>query len=237
MTILKLGIHGATGRMGQALISTCSELSSCRIAYQYALNLPGSSLEDLCSNAAVIIDFSHPSALPLLLEHAIAYRKPLLIGTTGLSPELFAQISEAARHIPIIYAANTSIGISLLQHIIRSLLARYKKFDIDIIDIHHRHKLDAPSGTALMLKGLLEGILAAAGERKVINCCSIRSGGSPGEHQVSFSTEHETIILTHRAYGRKCFAEGAIKGAMWLQHQKAGLYDITESLQGTINPA
>jgi 4-hydroxy-tetrahydrodipicolinate reductase len=194
----------------------------------------------------VFVDFSVPEGLPEHLEAARAARKPILIGTTGLGPEHRRLIEEASAEVPVLQAANTSVGVNLLAHLVRETAARLgKDWDIEILEMHHRHKADAPSGTALLLgeaaaegRGVsLEDVrdrgrdgLTGARETGHIGFAALRGGSVAGDHQVIFAGEGERIELGHRAESRAIFARGAIEAALWLKDRPAGLYSMADVL-------
>ena len=237
-----IGIYGSLGRMGQAIAAAAPEMNA-----QVA---GGADVRDdplaIAAAADVLIDFSAPQALEAHLAAARAAGRPIVIGTTGLSPQHHALIDAAAREIAVLQTGNTSLGIGLLQRLVREAAARLgADWDIEIIEMHHRHKADAPSGTALML-----GNAAAAGmgttlaEAEVtdragtvgprssgtIGLASLRGGSVVGDHSVVFATQGERIELIHRADDRAIFARGAVKAALWLAGKPAGRYTMDQVL-------
>jgi 4-hydroxy-tetrahydrodipicolinate reductase len=193
----------------------------------------------------VLVDFSAPDGLRASLDRAISARIPILVGTTGLKPEHHAMIEDAAKQVAIIYAPNTSLGISLLKDLVEQATARLgPDWDVEILEMHHRHKVDAPSGTALML-----GQAAAKGrgatlqelsrfdrisehpharEPGTIGYASVRGGSIAGEHVVILATEGERVELSHRADSRMIFARGALAAARFLVGRPAGLYSMRD---------
>lgn len=237
-----IGIYGSLGRMGQAIAAAAPEMNA-----QVA---GGADVRDdplaIAAAADVLIDFSAPQALEAHLAAARAAGRPIVIGTTGLSPQHHALIDAAAREIAVLQTGNTSLGIGLLQRLVREAAARLgADWDIEIVEMHHRHKADAPSGTALML-----GNAAAAGmgttlaEAEVtdragtvgprssgtIGLASLRGGSVVGDHSVVFATQGERIELIHRADDRAIFARGAVKAALWLAGRPAGRYTMDQVL-------
>ena len=237
-----IGIYGSLGRMGQAIAAAAPEMNA-----QVA---GGADVQDdplaIAAAADVLIDFSAPQALEAHLAAARAAGRPIVIGTTGLSPQHHALIDAAAREIAVLQTGNTSLGIGLLQRLVREAAARLgADWDIEIVEMHHRHKADAPSGTALML-----GNAAAAGmgttlaEAEVtdragtvgprssgtIGLASLRGGSVVGDHSVVFATQGERIELIHRADDRAIFARGAVKAALWLAGRPAGRYTMDQVL-------
>jgi len=207
----------------------------------------------ICSNPSalahacdVLVDFTSPAALDANLDAACDGRAALVIGTTGLEPRHHAAIDRAAKSAAVLQAANTSLGVTLLAALVESAAARLgPDWDIEILDLHHRHKRDAPSGTALLLGD------AAARGRKVdfakvrtparegigpervsgtIGFSAMRGGSAAGDHLVLFAGEGERIELIHRAESRDIFARGAIRAASWLAGRKPGRYKMTDVL-------
>jgi 4-hydroxy-tetrahydrodipicolinate reductase len=171
----------------------------------------------------VLIDFSAPAALQASLDRAVSADVPVLIGTTGLDELADARIGEAAKKVAVLRAANTSLGIALLADLVeRAVKALGPDWDIQIAETHHRMKIDAPSGTALML-----GKLAEADERKV-GYASLRGGTVAGDHDVMFLGPEERLILSHRAESRTIFARGALAGARFLVGKPAGVYSMRD---------
>jgi 4-hydroxy-tetrahydrodipicolinate reductase len=194
----------------------------------------------------VFIDFSAPEGLAAHLETAKSAGRPIVIGTTGLSEQHHHQIDEAAGAIAVLQAANTSLGVNLLAFLVREAAARLgPEWDIEIIEMHHRHKVDAPSGTALLLgQAAAEGRgveLAQYSDRGRdgitgprpaghIGFASLRGGSVAGDHHVYFAGESERIELGHRAESREIFAQGALRAAQWLIGKPAGRYTMADVL-------
>jgi 4-hydroxy-tetrahydrodipicolinate reductase len=237
-----IGIFGSNGRMGRAIAQVISDSGGTLAGGADK----GDDEQALARASDVIVDFSSPAALAAHLAAAEAAGTPIVIGTTGLGPEHHAMIDAAARSIPILQAANTSLGVNLLAHLVRETAARLgSDWDIEIVEMHHRHKVDAPSGT-----GLLLGNAAAAGRGVELADVSVHSrdgitgeraegaigfgilrGGSvAGDHQVIFAGEGERIELGHRAESRAIFAQGAVKAALWLAGKPIGRYAMTDVL-------
>jgi 4-hydroxy-tetrahydrodipicolinate reductase len=237
-----IGIFGSNGRMGRAIAEVIAE-SGATLAGGAD---QGDDMAAVTRASDVIVDFSSPAALAEHLAAAEAAGTAIVIGTTGLGPDHHAAIDAAAHSIPVLQAANTSLGVNLLAHLVRETAARLgSDWDIEIVEMHHRHKVDAPSGT-----GLLLGQAAAAGRGVDLAAASVRSrdgitgerpegtigfavmrGGSvAGDHQVVFAGEGERIELGHRAESRTIFAQGAVKAALWLAGKPAGRYAMTDVL-------
>ena len=251
----KIGIIGAGGRMGRAIAAAALD---AKAVVAGGIDQPGVAPSDLggvtlLADAAALaaasdamVDFSSPSALAAHLDAAVAAGTPIVIGTTGLEPRHHALIDEAAKSVAILQAFNTSLGVNLLAHLVQEAAARLgTDWDIEIVEMHHRHKVDAPSGT-----GLLLGQSAAAGRAVALDDVAVRSrdgitgarpegaigfavlrGGSvAGDHQVVFAGEGERIELGHRAESRAIFAKGAVKAALWLAGRAPGRYTMNDVL-------
>lgn len=237
-----IGIYGSNGRMGRA-IATIAEGEGATVAGGVDA---GGDPFPLAQTADVLVDFSTPAALESHLAAAVAARTPIVIGTTGLMPTHHALIEQAADDIAVLQTGNTSLGITLLNILVREAAARLgADWDIEIAEMHHRHKVDAPSGTALLL-----GEAAAAGRgtrlaevrvdsraglvgarsEGTIGFASLRGGTVVGDHMVVFAGEGERIELGHRGEDRSIFARGAVKAALWLADKPAGRYAMAEVL-------
>lgn len=243
MTI-RIGIHGATGRMGESV----AELANAQpnryiLAGKYNQSKTISSLQEFCQSSDVIIDFSAPSALLPLLQEAMRTQNKLIIGTTGLSVEHFEEINSAAKKIAVLYTANTSLGANLIAMLAAKSAQILSDYDIEIIEAHHKHKKDAPSGTALMIGKEIatannfdlkqQAIFDRANNKntrksKEIGFASVRGGGIIGEHEVQFAGENEIISIKHQALSRKAFAEGALVAASWIADKAPSLYSMKD---------
>jgi 4-hydroxy-tetrahydrodipicolinate reductase len=239
----RIGILGASGRMARAIAGLLQDSADARLAGTAGR---GENPEPLAAASDVLIDFTGPDATRAHLDAAVANRTPIVIGTTGLDPAHHQAIDLAARKIPVLQSANMSLGVNLLAFLVREAARRLDEdWDIEIFEMHHRHKVDAPSGTALLLGAAAaqgRGIaLDAASERGRdgmtgprapgrIGFASLRGGSVAGDHMVVFAGETERIELGHRAEGREVFARGAIQAAIWLNRQQRGRYDMTDLL-------
>ncbi len=242
-------LFGAGGRMGRA-ISACAQREPERYHIFAALSRHDAAAEAV-AGGEVAVDFSSASALETILRDCCGAGKPLVIGTTGHTAAQRALISEAARETPIVFAANFSVGVNTLFWLTRQA-ARIlgPDFDLEIVEVHHRLKKDAPSGTARRLAEILaeargldydadarhgrEGIVGARGARE-IGIHAVRGGDVVGEHTVLFADVGERVELTHRASSRETFALGALRAAAWLRGRPPGLYDMEDvlGLRGT----
>ncbi|KKI17994.1 4-hydroxy-tetrahydrodipicolinate reductase [Sphingomonas sp. ABOLG] len=237
-----IGIYGSEGRMGR-VIATIAEDEGARIAGGVDA---GGDPVPLAHAADVLVDFSTPAALESHLAAAVAARTPMVIGTTGLLPTHHAMIDRAAQEIAVLQTGNTSLGVTLLGILVQEAAQRLgSDWDIEIVEMHHRHKVDAPSGTAVLL-----GEAAARGRRTTLNeervdgraglvgartegtigFSSLRGGTVVGDHLVVFAGEGERIELGHRGEDRSIFARGAVKAALWLADRPAGRYSMAEVL-------
>ncbi|PAF42574.1 4-hydroxy-tetrahydrodipicolinate reductase [Helicobacter sp. 11S03491-1] len=249
--MLKLGIFGATGRIGKLLLEEISmdketSLGSVFIRKELDIhNLEGvfvtNDLEAFIQNCDLVIDFSLPQATHALLQTLWHIPKPIVCGTTGLEQKTLDLIHKLSELMPILYATNMSRGIAMLNKIVTLLSQSLSDADIEICEIHHRHKKDAPSGTALTLgescakaRGLELSKIKVCnregniGERKKdeIAIMSLRGGDVAGRHTVGLYMDGEYLELTHNATSRLTFAKGALNAAKWLIKQPAGLYNI-----------
>jgi 4-hydroxy-tetrahydrodipicolinate reductase len=222
--MIKIGINGANGKMGQEIRQLIPEFSNCQLVYSRSKNI--GSLQELCLSSDVILDFSSIEGSMEILGAAITNNRKLLIGTTGFSDEQHRVILEASKKIPILQTANTSFGIALLNILVKKAAATLIGYDVEIIEKHHVSKKDSPSGTALMLKRNI------ADSSCDIKFESIRGNDVTFEHQVNFSNQAERIGLIHKAETRRVFAQGAIKAAIWLfRCNSAGLYNMEDVLR------
>jgi 4-hydroxy-tetrahydrodipicolinate reductase len=236
-----IGIIGSEGRMGVALAAAITEAGQ----QHRGIDKDG-DVTRLASESDVLVDFSSPAALEATLDACIAAQTPIVIGTTGLEERHHYLIDDAARDIAVLQTGNTSLGVTLLAHLVREAAARLDAgWDIEVVEMHHRMKVDAPSGTALLLgQAAAEGRgidLAAASERGRdgvtgargrgnIGFASLRGGTVAGDHDVIFAGDEEMITLSHRAENRMIFARGAVRAALWLTGQAPGRYTMPHVL-------
>ncbi|ALS98177.1 4-hydroxy-tetrahydrodipicolinate reductase [Lacimicrobium alkaliphilum] len=263
---MKTGIFGANGRMGRVLIEAVTqepqaELSAAivrsgsdwlgmDVGQLAGIGDQGLAVTDRPEQQAdeldVMIDFTLPDALKTNLDWCLAHNKPVVIGTTGLNDEQKVLLERASEQIPIVFAANYSVGVNLLLNLLKQT-ARVmgQSCDIEIWEAHHRHKLDAPSGTAVAMgeaiadelgrdlgKDAVYGRKGHTGERphQQIGFATIRAGDIVGEHTAMFADIGERIELTHKASSRLTFAKGALRAALWLKDKPAGLYSMQQVL-------
>lgn len=237
-----LGIYGSAGRMGRAIAQVAAAEG---VAIAGGVDAGGDPLP-VARAAGALVDFSTPGALETHLAAAIEAGTPMVIGTTGLTPRHHAAIDAAAQRIAVLQTGNTSLGVTLLALLVREAAARLgAEWDIEILEMHHRHKVDAPSGTALLLgeaaatgRGTtlaevrVDGRAGLVGARTegTIGFCSLRGGSVIGDHKVIFAGEGERIELNHLGEDRVIFARGAVRAALWLAEQPAGRYRMADVL-------
>ena len=252
---MKLAILGGAGRMGQMLLANAKDLGLDVVA---VTEIPGSPLigqpaapglvyqADWPTQADTVIDFTFHACVIPNLQNAVANRQAYVLGTTGLTPEERAAVDDAATRIPLCFAPNFSLGVNLLLGLVRRAAEVLDdSYDAEIVEMHHRHKKDAPSGTALGLAQALAqgrgvnlddeaiyGRHGIVGERPrgQIAVHALRGGSVVGDHTVIFAADEERVELTHKASSRAAFAKGALKAAQWLQGREPGLYDMADVL-------
>lgn len=226
-------VHGATGRMGTALLRLQSGQAQTTLAAAIArrgssgpADMPITPAAQIACVPAydVAIDFSLPDAFDAILDLSLARGAAFVSGTTGLDAAQHARLDIAARTIPVLWSANFSVGVAVLADLVRRAAAALPGWDCDIVESHHVHKKDAPSGTALRL-----GEAASAGGATP-RVASIRAGDIVGEHLVQFTGQGERIELLHRATDRDVFARGALQAALWLAGRPAGRYAMHDML-------
>ncbi|MBI3186245.1 MAG: 4-hydroxy-tetrahydrodipicolinate reductase [Gammaproteobacteria bacterium] len=264
--MLNIAIAGAGGRMGRTLIDACNQTSNCRVSAALErldtsligvdagelagvgtlnINIVG-DINKIENNFDVLIDFTSVDSTLDHIEFCKEHNKKLVIGTTGFSADEKLIIEHAARDIAIVFAPNMSVGVNLcfkLLQMAASVLG--DDVDVEIIEAHHRHKVDAPSGTALRMgevvaaalgrdleKCAVYGRQGITGERdrKTIGFETIRAGDIVGDHTVMFASAGERVEITHKASSRMTFAKGAVRAAQWLQNKDKGLFDMQDVL-------
>jgi 4-hydroxy-tetrahydrodipicolinate reductase len=237
-SLVPIAIHGAAGRMGQAIMHLATRDTGVEIVGAIVKDdsaLLGKRVTDTgdvrygialdaSSEPRVLVDFSVAGAFDAALALALARRIAFVSGTTGLSPQQNAALRDAASMIPVLWSANFSIGVAVLDRLVREAARALSDWDCEIAEAHHRHKKDAPSGTALALG---RAVADARGvDVSTIGFASVRAGDIVGEHTVLFAGAGERIELTHRATDRTIFARGALRAAVWIANQAAGVYTL-----------
>lgn len=240
--MLKILVTGISGRMGCAVRQAVEANPDTELA---ATHDAGQDITAALEKADAAIDFSFHGFTPELLAAAVAQGKPLVIGTTGHTDDERAAIAEAAKRIPIVFASNFSVGVNTLFWLTQKATRILKDYDIEIVEMHHRHKLDAPSGTARTLAEVVcketgldyatdvaHGRQGLVGERpqRQIGMHSLRGGDVVGDHTVMYATDGERVELTHKASSRMTFASGAVRAAVWLADKPAALYSMQDVL-------
>lgn len=265
--MIKIGITGAAGRMGRMLIEATTnaegvelgaaiEHPQCSLVGADAGELANvgkngikvtSSMEEVANDFDILIDFTLPEPTIENLEKAVKLNKPIVIGTTGLTGEQKNKIEDASKSIPVVFAPNYSVGVNLSLKLL-DMAARIMgdDSDIEIIETHHRYKIDAPSGTALRMGEVVADALGRdlkecavygregkTGERdpKTIGFETVRAGDVVGDHTVLFANIGERLEITHKASSRMTFAKGAVRAAAWLNGKKNRLYDMQDVLE------
>ncbi|MGI8890182.1 MAG: 4-hydroxy-tetrahydrodipicolinate reductase [Chthoniobacterales bacterium] len=218
----KVVLVGAHGRMGQAVAAAAAK-ENLTISTKLGR---GEALTEAMADAAVVIDFSTADMTDEVCRVCAEHGKALVLGTTGQSTAQKGEVAAAAKKIPIVFAANFSVGVNALFALSRRAAEWLgKDFDIDVIELHHRTKKDAPSGTAKRLLEILRAV-----HHGEIEAQAIRAGDIVGEHTVIFSGPGERMELIHRAASREAFAVGALRAARWVVQQPAGLYSMEDVL-------
>ena len=261
----RIAIAGAAGRMGRNLIAACGESEDLRVTLAVerpgheALGTDSGILAGLEANGVLIgdkldgeafdtlIDFTHPTATAQHVDFCAVHGKRMVIGTTGCDAGLEARLAEAGKQIAIVYAPNMSVGVNLCLELLQTAAAVLgDSVDIEIVEAHHRHKVDAPSGTALKMGQVIADTLGrdleqcavygrhgqtGARARETIGFETIRAGDIVGEHTVIFAADGERLEICHKASDRMNFARGAVRACQWLSAQPAGLYAMRDVLQ------
>jgi 4-hydroxy-tetrahydrodipicolinate reductase len=237
----KLRLNGAKGRMGQAITAAAAN-AGCEISFAADM---GDNPEPGMEGCDCVVDFSFRDVTPLLADLCVKYGKPLVVGTTGHSEEQRKQILECSKKIPMVWAGNYSLGVNLLNYLTKVAVETLgDDYDIEVVEMHHHFKKDAPSGTAEKLINILKdarglsdnnvvhGRSGLVGERpkNEIGVHALRGGSVVGDHTVIFAHEGERLELTHKASDRTIFAGGALRAAKWLAGKPAGLYGMEDVL-------
>lgn len=258
--MIKITVTGCTGRMGQLVLKEINQNPSVELAG--ALARPGNplvgqdvgnligegalnifvtdELEKAIENTDIVIDFSRPEALEKNLKTIIDHQKPYVICVTGLNESQHKSLEKASQYVPILVAPNTSLGIALLRKLATlAAQALGPSYDVSILEMHHRHKSDAPSGTSLSIAKTLSNLehlqkssppypSQSPRVTGTIECAVLRGGGITGDHSVIFASEKDILTIEHRTLDRTLFAQGAIKAAQWLHGKFSGLYTIDD---------
>ena len=242
-----IAICGANGKMGKTIYNCVKEREDCKVVAgidlfteQYADFPIVDSPEKMPVKPDVIIDFSNPASLESLLNYCLSTGTPVVIASTGYSDEQITRIKSAAEQIPVFFTFNMSLGINLLVQLAKKAASVLgDRFDVEIVEKHHNQKIDAPSGTAIMLANAVNEVFDNSKhcvydrhsrrqkrEKSEIGMHAIRGGTIVGEHDVIFAGHDEVITLSHSAMSKTVFAEGAINAGIFLKDRPAGLYDM-----------
>lgn len=248
MNMIKVLINGCNGRMGQVLVNEIDRFDELLLVAGFDIHDEGkhtfpvySKIEDIKEKPDVIIDFSIPISTFNILNYAVDQKVPIVIATTGFSKEQLEEIKVASTLTPIFQSSNMSFDINLMKRIVAEVAQKLSNTNIEIVETHHNKKVDAPSGTAILLADAINEAMKEKLEynfnrhdihekrnEKEIGFSSIRGGNIVGEHSVLFFGEHETFEIKHTSYSRNVFAEGALKAAIFLAHQKPGYYGMDD---------
>lgn len=249
--MIKVLIHGVNGKMGQEVQKQLDSYEDCILLGGFDKENTGkftfpvyTHFQEIKEKPDVIIDFSVPKATLTMLEYAKVNRIPVVIATTGFSEEENKKILEYSKDLPIFQSANMSFDINLMAKVLAEVAKTLPNTDIEIIESHHNRKIDSPSGTALLLADSINKTLDnkltyefdrhnkhEKRSKNEIGFSSIRGGNIVGEHSVMFIGENETFEITHKAYSRSVFADGAIKAACFLVNKENGFYNMDNLLK------
>lgn len=241
-------LNGATGRMGKEVEKYIANQEDIKIKCGFGIeeildkNFPiYNDINKIKEKVDVIIDFSTPKATFKILEYAKQTKTPIVIATTGFSKDELKKIENLSKEIPIFISSNMSVDINLMAQIVQKIAKVLSSADIEIIETHHNKKIDAPSGTAILLADAINEVFnkektytfdrmqkREQRNKKEIGFSSIRGGNIVGEHTVEFFGENESLEITHKAYSRQVFAEGAVKAAKFLLNKNQGLYNMKD---------
>lgn len=245
--MVNVTICGANGKMGKVIASVIKDRTDCTVISGIDLNaVPAADFtvyakpRELPEKPDVIIDYSHPSVLDDLLEYCLSTGTAIVIATTGYTDDQIAQIKKAAEQIPVFFTFNMSLGINLLCKLAKTAAEVLgNQFDIEIVEKHHNQKIDAPSGTAIMLANSINAALdneynyvydrhsqRKKRDKNEIGMHSIRGGTIVGEHEIIFAGRDEVITLSHSAASKEVFAVGSVNAAVYLSECSAGIYDM-----------
>lgn len=245
-------LNGCNGKMGTAVTNAVLQRDDCRIVA--GVDLYGDnanfkvyrSFAELDVKADVIIDFSNPSVLDTMLSYAKENNTPMIICTTGFNDTQVSQIKDASKEVAIFYSGNMSLGINLIIELSKKAAAVFSNnYDVEIIEKHHNQKIDAPSGTALMIADAISEVLPDSQyvydrhsyrqkrSKNEIGIHAVRGGTIVGEHEVIFAGHDEIFSLKHQALSKEVFAVGAVNAAVYLKNKGAGMYDMSDLLSNT----
>lgn len=243
-------LSGCSGKMGASILACAASRDDCKVTVGIDIAAPKESgftyvksFDALDAKADVIIDFSNPVVLDSMLAYALKTKTPCVICTTGYNEEQKAKIKEAAKEIPVFYSGNMSLGINLIIELAKKAASVFgEDFDVEIVEQHHNQKLDAPSGTALMIADAVSSVRSESEyvydrhayrkkrEKKEIGIHSVRGGNIVGEHEIIFAGTDEVLTISHSARSKTVFAVGAVNAAVFLKGKAPGMYDMSDLL-------
>lgn len=249
--MIKVLINGCNGRMGQVLVNEIDRFENLLLIGGFDLNDNGknafpvySKIEDIKEKPDVIVDFSVPVSTFNILKYATKENVPVVVATTGFTDKQLDEIKSISKTIPIFQSSNMSFDINLMKKIVTEVAKKLQGTDIEIVETHHNRKIDAPSGTAILLADAINDVLDEKLEynfnrhdlhekrkQNEIGFSSIRGGNIVGEHSVQFYGEHETFEIKHTSYSRNVFAEGALKAASFIYEKTPGYYGMDDMVK------
>jgi len=255
---MKLLITGCNGRMGKMLVECSQFFDIIEVSAGVDINIGEKniydfpvfkSIDNITFPVDVVLDFSHPSSTDAFLAYALKYNVPIVIATTGHSPDQIKNIKEISKKIPVFFSANMSIGINLVNELLKKAVkVLFEDFDVEIVEKHHNKKIDAPSGTALLLANTIKEqadseltyvydrqSVRRKREHQEVGIHSVRGGTIIGDHDVIFAGEDEVITISHSAQSRKVFAMGALRAAIFIAGKKNGLFNMDDLIAEKIN--
>ena len=247
--MIKVIVNGSLGKMGKVLTRCVNEDKDTELVCGCSMptgETPDyklyNKMSEIKEEADVIIDFSHFSALDDVLGYALKTKTPLVIATTGFTKDQLEQIKEASKIIPIFHSSNMSLGVNVMLKLVKEAAKALKGFDIEIIEKHHNKKVDAPSGTAIMVANAVKEVLPkvtynygrhgrdAKRMENEVGIHAVRGGTIVGEHEAIFAGLDEEVMISHRAQSKDIFANGAITAAKYLVNKEAGYYNMDDML-------
>ncbi len=241
---MKIIVNGAAGHMGRILTDIIESTDDLEVAARADVSAPEgmTTLSEYQGEADVVIDFSHHLGTQELLHYCREHKLPVVIATTGQTEEEKALMAEAAQEIPVFHSANMSVGVALVGKIAQEVTKAFGHCDIEIVETHHNRKVDAPSGTALLLAEKIRQVKPelqihcgrsgqAKRESNEIGIQAVRRGNVVGTHEIMFGTNNQTITIQHEAHDRALFADGAVDVARWLVNQPIGYYTMDDYIR------
>jgi len=250
--MIKIALFGCNGKMGQVISNLLANDEDAKISFGFDINTERKNsypvyddVEKVSEEADVVIDFSHPALLDSIIKYCKKTKTGAVIATTGLSGEQIEEIEDLSKEVAVFRSANMSLGINLLISLVKKASALlWDKFDIEIIEKHHNQKIDAPSGTALMIADAISDCIETNTEyvydrhsvrkkrnKNEIGLHAVRGGTIVGEHDVIFAGNDEIIEINHKAMSKEIFAVGSIKAAKYIADKKSGMYSMAELIE------